>query len=191
MKTSARIIRKTKETSIELSVSFEERQSDIKTGLGFFDHMLNSFAVHSGLGLKVNCAGDLEVDGHHTVEDAGICLGKAIGELLEDKSGIARFGESRVPMDEALASCVLDLSGRAYLHFDASFPSERIGGYDSCLTKEFFRAVAANAGITLHLSLLYGENAHHMTEALFKAFARALAEAVSPKSGLLSAKGVL
>ena len=182
--------RETKETQIALNLDGGERK--IETGIGFFDHMLNSFAVHSGFGLAVSCKGDLEVDGHHTVEDVGIVLGQAFANILGDRSGIARFGTAYVPMDEALGFCTLDISGRPYLVFDAPMPQPMCGNYDTCLTVEFMRAFATHAGITLHLKSMYGDNAHHITEALFKALARALKQAVQQTGGeVLSAKGVL
>lgn len=189
----AEITRETRETKITLSLTLEGGAREIDTGIGFFDHMLNSFAVHGGFGLTVKCTGDLEVDGHHTVEDVGIVLGQALGQALGDKSGIARFGSAYVPMDEALGFCALDCSGRPYLVFDASMPQPVCGQYDTCLTVEFMRALATHAGLTLHLRSLYGDNAHHITEALFKALARALKEAVrlTEDGGVLSAKGVL
>lgn len=184
--------RETKETQIALYLNLDGGERRIETGIGFFDHMLNSFAVHGGFGLILKCKGDLEVDGHHTVEDVGIVLGKAVANILGDRSGIARFGTAYVPMDEALGFCTLDISGRPYLVFDAPMPQAMCGTYDTCLTVEFMRAFAMNAGITLHLKSMYGDNAHHITEALFKALARALKQAVQPTGGeVLSAKGVL
>lgn len=187
------IERTTKETQISITLSLDEQFADIDTGIGFFDHMLTAFAVHGGFGLSVRAKGDLYVDCHHTIEDTGIVLGKALDNALGDKGGIARFGSFYVPMDEALGFCSLDISGRPFLVFDAAFPEERIGGYDSCMTKEFMRAFAFNSGITLHLRALYGENSHHITEALYKALGHALSQAVKPLSGSapLSTKGVL
>lgn len=188
----AEIKRTTKETAINLRLSLDGGERNIVTGIGFFDHMLNSFAVHGGFGLIVDCRGDLEVDGHHTVEDVGIVLGQAFADCLGNKSGIARFGQSFVPMDEALGFCALDISGRPYLVFDAKMPQAVCGTYDTCLTVEFMRAFSTHAGITLHLKSEYGDNAHHITEALFKALARALRDAVKiTDGGILSAKGVL
>lgn len=184
--------RETKETQIALYLNLDGGERKIETGIGFFDHMLNSFAVHGGFGLILKCTGDLHVDGHHTVEDVGIVLGKAAANILGDRSGIARFGTAYVPMDEALGFCTLDISGRPYLVYDAPMPQPMCGDYDTCLTVEFMRAFAMNAGITLHLKSMYGDNAHHITEALFKALARALREAVRETGGeVLSAKGVL
>ena len=188
----ATICRETKETQIALYLNLEGGERKIETGIGFFDHMLNSFAVHGGFGLILKCTGDLEVDGHHTVEDVGIALGQALARILGDRAGIARFGSSYVPMDEALGFCALDISGRPYLVYDAPMPQPMCGQYDTCLTVEFMRAFATHAGITLHLKSMYGENAHHITEALYKALARALRQAVTETGGeVLSAKGVL
>lgn len=187
----AAVTRTTKETDIAVRLNLDGGSVSASTGIGFFDHMLQAFGVHGGFGLEVRAHGDLEVDAHHTVEDTGIVLGKALGEALGDKSGIARFGSFYVPMDEALAFAAVDVSGRPFLHFEADFSQERCGQYDICLTEEFFRAFAVNAGITLHLRLLYGANAHHEAEALFKACAHALRLAVCAKKGLLSTKGVL
>ncbi len=190
---TALVKRETKETRISIELDLDGGQTDINTGIGFFDHMLTAFAVHSGFGLKVNVKGDLEVDCHHTIEDTGIVLGKAFAQAIGDKSGIARFGSFYVPMDEALGFCALDISGRPFLVFDASFPEEKIGGYDSCMTEEFMRAFAFNAGVTLHLKAVYGKNSHHITEALYKAFAHALKAAAmqTTYNKPLSTKGVL
>lgn len=190
---TALIKRETKETQISVEVDLDGGEVEISTGIGFFDHMLNAFAVHGGFGLKVTAKGDLEVDCHHTIEDTGIVLGKAFDEALGDKGGITRFGSFYVPMDEALGFCSLDISGRPFLLFDAEFPEERIGGYDSCMTEEFMRAFAYNAGITLHLKSVYGKNSHHITEALYKALAHALKAAVVQTNSAkpLSTKGVL
>lgn len=188
----ATICRETKETQIALHLNLEGGERKIETGIGFFDHMLGSFAVHGGFGLILKCTGDLEVDGHHTVEDVGIALGQAVARILGDRAGIARFGSSYVPMDEALGFCALDISGRPYLVYDAPMPQPMCGQYDTCLTVEFMRAFAIHAGITLHLKSMYGDNAHHITEALYKALARALRQAVTETGGeVLSAKGVL
>ena len=188
----AEIARKTKETDITLTLDLDGGNRQIDTGIGFFDHMLGSFAVHGGFGLSIRCKGDLQVDGHHTVEDCGIVLGQAIAQCLGDKAGIARFGQAFVPMDEALGFCALDISGRPYLVFYAPMPQPMCGQYDTCLTVEFMRALAVNAGLTLHLKCEYGDNAHHITEALYKALARALRQAVAVTGGgVLSAKGVL
>lgn len=188
----AEITRKTKETEIKLTLDLDGGTRSIETGIGFFDHMLDSFAVHAGFGLAVRCKGDLAVDGHHTVEDTGIVLGQALSRCLGDKAGIARFGQAFVPMDEALGFCALDISGRPFLVYNAPMPQPMCGQYDTCLTVEFMRALAVNAGLTLHLKAEYGDNAHHITEALFKALARALRQAVTVTGGgVLSAKGVL
>ncbi len=190
---SAVIDRKTKETDIHIELQLDGGKNRINTGIGFFDHMLTAFSVHGGFGLTVIAKGDLEVDCHHTIEDTGIVLGKAFASALKDKGGIKRFGSFYVPMDEALGFCSLDISGRSFLVFDAIFPEERIGTYDSCMTEEFMRAFAFNAGITLHLRSVYGKNSHHITEALYKALGHALREAVEPSGDgkTLSTKGVL
>ena len=186
------IRRETKETQIEIRLNLDGGPVQIATGIGFFDHMLQAFAVHSGFGLIVQAKGDLQVDGHHTVEDIGIVLGKAFAQAIGDKKGIARFGTAYVPMDEALGFCALDISGRAFLVFDAAMPQAVIGQYDACLTEEFMRAFAFNGGITLHLKCEYGGNAHHITEALFKALAHALKQAVKISgTEILSSKGSL
>ncbi|MDR3206993.1 MAG: imidazoleglycerol-phosphate dehydratase HisB [Oscillospiraceae bacterium] len=191
MPRTASLTRRTKETEITLSLSLDGGKTDIDTGIGFFDHMLTALAVHGGLGLTVKAKGDLNVDGHHTVEDVGLVLGQALAEALGDKAGIARFGQARVPMDEALADAALDLAGRPCLRFDVPVPQARAGDYDTCLTEEFWRAVCQKAGLTLHLSA-YGGNAHHVTEAVFKATARALRQAVKAEGGgIPSTKGVL
>ena len=187
------IERNTKETKIKAELNLDGGEVEVKTGVGFFDHMLNAFAHHGGFGLKLICDGDLHVDCHHTVEDCGIVLGKAFDIALNDKAGIKRFASAFIPMDEALGFCAVDVSGRDYLVFNAEFPQERIGDYDSCMTEEFMRAFASNAKITLHLKSEYGKNSHHITEALFKAFAYAMKEAVKlNESGkVISTKGVI
>lgn len=194
MNREAALTRTTKETDIRVALSLDgSGNADIDTGIGFFDHMLNALAVHGGFDLTVTCRGDLNVDGHHSVEDVGICLGKAFNEALGDKSGIMRFGSAYVPMDEALGFCALDISNRPFLVFNADFSNERIGEYESCLTEEFMRAFAFNAGITLHLKSEYGKNDHHITEALFKALAYALKQAVklNDSGSVVSTKGAL
>lgn len=194
MSREAQITRTTKETDINVALNLDgSGNADIDTGIGFFDHMLTSFAVHGGFDLTVNCRGDLNVDAHHSVEDVGICLGKAFNEALGDKSGIMRFGYAFVPMDEALCFCSLDISNRPFLVFNAAFTNYKIGEYDSCLTEEFMRAFAFNAGITLHLKSEYGKNDHHITEALFKSIAYALKQAVKLNSdgSAVSTKGAL
>ncbi len=184
--------RKTKETDIRLSLSLEGGKAAVSTGIGFFDHMLTALAFYGGLGLELTVQGDLNVDGHHTVEDTGIVLGQALRTALGDKAGIARFGSAYVPMDEALCFTALDFSNRPYLVFDAEMPQERIGEYDACLTVEFMRALAFNAGITLHQKCFYGANAHHITEALFKSLGLAMKAAVKVEGqGVTSTKGVL
>ena len=194
MMRSATITRNTKETQITISLSMDGKgNSAIATGIGFFDHMLTALARHSGISLEIRTVGDLHVDAHHTVEDTGIVLGQALAEALGDKSGIARYGSAYIPMDEALSFCALDLSNRPYLVFQGCFTNAMIGSYDACLTEEFFRAVAVNAGMTLHLNMLYGSNDHHKCEALFKAFAHALKAAIreNEDGSVLSTTGVL
>lgn len=188
----AEINRKTKETDISLKLNMEPGESNIDTGIGFFDHMLTAFAFYGGMQLNLTCQGDLQVDGHHTVEDCGIVLGKAFSEAMGDKKGIRRFASAYVPMDEALCFCALDVSGRPYLVYDAPMPQPMIGDYDSCLTKEFMRAFCMNAGITLHLKAHYGDNAHHITEGLYKALGLAIRDAIRVEGeGVTSTKGVL
>ncbi len=190
----AEFSRRTRETDVAASINLDGIGNiDIDTGIGFFDHMLISFATHGGFDINLKAVGDLEVDCHHTVEDAGIVLGKAFALALEDKSGIRRFGSAYIPMDEALAFTSLDFSGRPYLIFDGDFKNERIGEYETCLTEEFLRAFAFNAGITLHIKVLYGENDHHKCEALFKSLAYALKTAVEKtgKVDVISTKGSL
>ena len=184
--------RSTKETDISVTLNLEGGPVEVSTGVGFFDHMLTAFAVHGGFGLKLCAKGDLAVDCHHTVEDTGIVLGQAFAQALGGKEGIARYGSFYVPMDEALGFAALDFSGRGYLAFEADFHEERVGAFDTCMTEEFFRALAVNAGLTLHLRLLAGKNAHHGIEALFKAAGHALRQAVTLEGGaVLSTKGVL
>lgn len=189
---SADISRKTKETDIKIELFLDGGECEINTGIGFFDHMLTAFAVHGGFGLKADVKGDLNVDCHHTIEDTGIVLGKAFAQALGDKSGIERYGSFTVPMDESLAFVSLDVSGRPFLVFNAEFPEERVGEFDSCMCEEFMRAFAYNAGITLHVNMIYGGNTHHQIEAIFKALAHALAVAVRETGkGVLSTKGSL
>lgn len=189
---TAEISRKTKETDITLSLCLEGGEVSVSTGIGFFDHMLTALAFYAGWGLNLQVEGDLYVDGHHTVEDTGIVLGQAFRQALGDKAGIRRFGTSYVPMDEALCRTVLDCSNRPYLVFQANMPQPMIGGYDSCLTKEFMQAFAVHGGITLHQTCEYGDNAHHITEALYKSMGMALKEAAQVVgSGVTSTKGVL
>lgn len=190
---TAKIERNTKETQITVELNLDGGEVDISTGIGFFDHMLTAFGVHGGFGLKVSINGDLEVDNHHTVEDTGIALGMAFKEALGDMGGIVRYGSFSIPMDEALANCVLDISNRPFLVFKASFEQEFCGDYETCVTEEFFRAFAMNSCITLHISVPYGANAHHEIEAIFKAVAHALKTAVhkNEDGSVLSTKGVL
>lgn len=192
MKRECTIRRDTKETQIALTVNLDGAGTFTgSSGIGFFDHMLTAFAVHGGFDLTLEMQGDLEVDCHHSVEDLGIVLGQAFGRLC-DKSAIARYGSFYIPMDEALCFCAVDISGRPFLVFDAAFTNPAVGSFDCCMTGEFFRAFAMNAGITLHLKALYGENDHHKIEALFKAAAHSLRMAVVPHEGnILSSKGVL
>ena len=186
------VLRNTKETQIEVVMNLDGGDVNVKTGIGFFDHMLTAFGFYAKIGLTVQATGDLYVDGHHTVEDVGICLGLALKQALGDRAGIRRFGSCYVPMDEALTFTALDFSNRPYLVFDASMPQERIGEYDSCLTVEFMRALAMNAGITLHQKCFYGANAHHITEGLFKSLGMSVRDAVKVEgSGVVSTKGVL
>lgn len=188
----AQITRETKETQITLSLDLDGGPVSIDTGIGFFDHMLTALAFYAKFGLELTAKGDLHVDGHHTVEDVGIVLGQAIRQALGDKAGIRRFASAFIPMDEALCHTALDFSNRAFLHFDAEMPQEQIGGYDSCLTEEFMRAVAMNSGTTLHMRALYGKNAHHITEALFKSLGVCLHDASRVTGeGVTSTKGVL
>ena len=189
---TAQIKRDTKETQIDCKLSLDGGEVDIKTGIGFFDHMLTALAFYAGWGLALEVEGDLYVDGHHTVEDTGIVLGQALREALGDKKGIRRFGSAYVPMDEALCFTALDFSNRAFLVFEADMPQAQIGAYDSCLTEEFMRALAMNSGLTLHMKALYGKNAHHITEALFKSLGVALKDAVRVEgTEVTSTKGVL
>lgn len=189
---TAQIKRETKETQIACTLSLDGGTIDIKTGIGFFDHMLTALAFYAGWGLELRVSGDLHVDGHHTVEDAGIVLGHALREALGDKKGIRRFGSAYVPMDEALCFTALDFSNRPFLVFDADMPQPMIGAYDACLTAEFMRALAMNAGITLHQKCFYGENAHHITEGLYKSLGLAIKDGVKIEgTGVVSTKGVL
>ncbi|MDP4177757.1 MAG: imidazoleglycerol-phosphate dehydratase HisB [Bacillota bacterium] len=192
---TSKISRKTGETDIEVSINLDgEGKYDINTGVGFFDHMLSLMAKHGIFDLSVKAKGDLYVDSHHTVEDVGIVIGNCIKEALKDKNGIKRYGTSFVPMDEALGTVSLDVSGRPFLVFDAEFTASTLGNYDTEMTEEFFRALAFNAGITLHAKVVYGKNNHHMIEALFKALGRALREAVTIDDkikGVMSTKGCI
>lgn len=187
--------RKTGETDIKVRVNLDGvGDYKLATGVPFFDHMLTALAKHGLLDLEVTAVGDLEIDAHHTVEDVGICLGRAFREAMGDKKGISRFGSVRVPMDEALAEAVVDVSGRPFLVFNATWPAPKVGEFETELVEEFFLAFAHNAGITLHLHLVYGKNTHHCVEALFKAAARALRQAVAldpAVKGIPSTKGLL
>ena len=192
----AAVKRQTKETDIILELNLDGKgTAEINTGIGFFDHMLTALAVHGGIDLKVICRGDLEVDGHHTVEDIGIALGKVILEALGDKKGIYRYGHFTIPMDEALVKVDLDISGRSFLVFNVDIPKVVLGNYEAEMTEEFFRAVAFQMNATLHMNEAYGQNVHHIIEACFKAFARALKQAVAidskNKDKIISSKGVL
>jgi len=186
--------RSTAETRIQLSLDLDGGESKAATEVGFLDHMLDLLARHGGLGLRIEASGDLETGAHHTVEDVGIVLGQAIDEALGDRAGIRRYGSALVPMDESLAECAIDVSGRPLCVFEADLPATSIAGFDTELAEEFFRAVANGAKLTLHVSVRYGTNAHHMIEACFKAFARALRVAVSldpGETGVPSTKGTL
>lgn len=191
----AKIARESKETKIDLNINLDGAgKYEGDTGIGFFDHMLCLFAKQGLLDLCVNVQGDLNVDSHHTIEDVGIVLGSAIKEAMKGKEGIKRYGTSFVPMDETLATVSLDLSGRAFLVFEGNFTVDRLGSFDTEMVEEFFRAVASNAGITIHARVIYGKNNHHMVEALFKAFGKALSEALTYDArikGVLSTKGFL
>jgi imidazoleglycerol-phosphate dehydratase len=187
--------RTTRETDVRLALDLDgEGRTAAGTGVGFFDHMLDLLGKHAAIDLEVRATGDTHVDAHHTVEDVGICLGRALAAALGDKRGIARFGFASVPMDEALAEASLDISGRPCLVFEASFPTEKTGEFDTQLAEEFFRALAVNAGLTLHVRVPYGKNTHHIVEAVFKAVARALRQAVASDPrvrGIPSTKGTL
>jgi imidazoleglycerol-phosphate dehydratase len=195
MSRSAEIHRSTGETDVRLTLALDGSGDGARsTGVGFLDHMLDLLARHGRLDLEVAATGDLQTGAHHTVEDVGICLGQALDAALGDRAGIFRYGSATVPMDEARASCAIDVSGRAFLAFEAELPAGAIGNFDHELTEEFFRAVASNAKLTLHLTVEAGTNVHHMVEALFKAFARALRAAVAidpTESGVPSTKGTL
>lgn len=195
MARTADYVRKTKETDISLHLNLDGTgSSSIHTGIGFFDHMLDGFARHGLFDLKVNVAGDLAVDCHHTIEDTGIVLGNAIKEVVGDKKGIRRYGSCILPMDETLVLCAVDLSGRPYLVFDGEFTTDRVGYMDTEMVKEFFYAISYTAGMNLHIRVLSGGNNHHMIEAMFKAFAKALDQATVIDlriTDILSTKGSL
>ncbi len=190
------INRKTAETDISVKLNLDGRgESDIGTSIGFFNHMMTLFAVHSGIDLILRCKGDTDVDYHHSVEDTAIALGEALRNALGDKRGIKRYGFFLLPMDEALVTVALDISGRSHLSFNCPFPTEKIGSFDTELVEEFFSSLVRYAGITLHIDLVRGRNSHHIAEAVFKGFAHALREAVSvderKKNVIPSSKGVL
>ncbi len=188
------VARKTAETDIELVLDLDGTGvHTIDSGVPFLDHMLTLFAVHGFFDLKVKAVGDTQVDDHHTVEDIGICLGKAFAEALGDKGGIQRYGSSFLPMDETLVRVVVDISNRPYLHYEVAVSDPKVGNFDTCLAKEFFRAFCQHAGVTLHVDLLHGENTHHIIEAVFKALGRTMNEATRElaQGGVLSSKGSL
>ena len=191
----ASLERGTTETRVAVQVDLEGGPVSVGTGVPFFDHMLDQLGRHSNIGMSVTAKGDLEVDAHHTVEDTGIVLGEALAAALGDKGGIRRYGDALVPMEEALAQVALDLSGRPLLVYEVQLPAEMVGQYDTGLTEEFLQALARGAGATIHVRLLYGRNTHHAIEAIFKALARALGEAVAvdPRGGgaVPSTKGLL
>ena len=195
MQRTIELTRKTKETEIRISLNLDGKgESRVCTGIGFFDHMLEGFSRHGFFDLALEIKGDLEVDGHHSVEDAGIVLGQAIREALGDKKGICRYGSCILPMDDALALCAVDLCGRPFFDFDCTFTAQRVGTLDTELVREFFYAVSYSAGMNLHIKMLSGVNSHHMIEAVFKAFARALDQAVRKDARItdvLSTKGSL
>ncbi len=195
MSRTATVTRKTRETAISVSIDIDgSGKTDINTGIGFFDHMLNGFARHGLFDLIVSCDGDLEVDCHHSIEDTGIVLGEAIAKALGDKSGIVRYGSFMLPMDETLIMCAVDLSGRPYFVYDVDYIGEKCGTMDTQMAREFFYAVSYSAGMNLHLKKFYGYNDHHVMEASFKAFARALdaATRIDPRvAGIPSTKGSL
>jgi imidazoleglycerol-phosphate dehydratase len=195
LRRAATVERNTAETSITILVDLDGGESVASTGVPFFDHMLDQLGRHGRLGLEVKASGDLEIDAHHTVEDVGLALGEALAQAVGDKRGIRRYGDALVPMEEALAQVALDISGRPLLVYEADVPAESIGQYDTILTEEFLNALVRSAGLTMHVRLLAGKNPHHCVEAIFKAVARALGEAVSidPRAGdeIPSTKGVL
>ena len=194
MRRVAEINRSTSETQIELVLDLDGGDVAATTGVGFFDHVLDILGRHGRLGLRVNASGDLDTGSHHTIEDVGIALGQGLDRALGERSGIRRYGYAAIPMDEALAICAIDLSGRALCRFRSELPRTSIAGFETEATEEFFRAVATNAKLTLHIGTSYGSNAHHMVEACFKSFARALREAIAldpDEAGIPSTKGRL
>ena len=195
MSRRAKIIRKTTETDIQLEIDLDKTTgSKIDTTIPFFNHMLELFARHGFFKLIIKSKGDTQIDDHHLIEDLGICLGKAVGQALDKKKGISRYGSASVPMDECLCRVDLDISGRPYLIYNVKYGRRKVGGFDPALVKEFFKAFTDNSGITLHINFMYGNNGHHIIEAIFKAFARALREAVTLNEnikGVLSTKGSL
>jgi imidazoleglycerol-phosphate dehydratase len=194
MTRTAKIDRQTRETEVSLALDLDGGEVSCSTGVGFLDHMLELLGHHGRLGLQVDANGDLETGAHHTVEDVGIVLGQALDQALGDRAGIRRYGYMAIPMDEALGICAIDISGRPLCRFEADLPPTSIAGFDAELAEEFFRAVATSAKLTLHVGTRYGSNAHHMIEACFKAFARALRQAISidpTQPGVPSTKGTL
>ena len=196
MSRTATISRSTSESTITVTVNLDGTgASNISTGVGFYDHMLTALAKHSMIDIDVEATGDLHIDGHHTVEDTAIALGAAVKQALGDKRGIRRFGDIAMPMDEALIMAAVDISGRGQLYWDADVPAVMVGAFDATLAKEFFIAFAANAGVTLHIRQLAGENTHHVIEGMFKAVARAMRQACEPdprmRDALPSTKGML
>lgn len=194
MSRTAKIERKTGETDVSVQLDLDGGEVSAATGIGFFDHMLDLLGRHGGLGLAVRASGDLDTGAHHTVEDVGIALGQALDQALGDRSRIRRYADVRIPMDEALGTCAIDVSGRPFCRWEGEMPKAEIAGFETELAEEFFRAVASNARLTLHVGVAYGSNAHHMVEATFKAFARALCAAVSVdpgQDGVPSTKGTL
>jgi imidazoleglycerol-phosphate dehydratase len=195
MSRRAKIIRKTTETDIQLEIDLDKTAgSKIDTTIPFFNHMMELFAQHSFFKLVIKSKGDTQIDDHHLIEDLGICLGKAVGQALGKKTGINRYGSASVPMDECLCRVDLDISGRPYLIYNVKYGRRKIGGFDPALIKEFFKAFTDNSGITLHINFVYGDNGHHIIEAIFKAFARALRKAITLNEnikGVLSTKGSL
>lgn len=196
MPRTAEITRKTKETDITVLIDLDGKgENEISTGIGFFDHMLTALSKHSGIDMKITCKGDLEVDSHHSVEDVGIALGQAVNQALGDKVGIRRYGEARIPMDEALGEAIIDISGRPYIVYNCEYKGDMMGQMETQLVEEFMRSFAYNAGITLHIGCPYGANDHHKAEAMFKALARALRAAteIDPRfeGQIISTKGSL